>query len=135
AVRDVRTHLPGFRPFRQRLDPDLAERRISPHGFTGADAKHAGALDHQQIGFCEPYAAGEPDDEKPRAPIDTAHRVLEYLAADGIEHHVRALPVGDTLDDVTERLASIAYEVIGASPHRNLKLVVARSGADDRTPH
>ena len=69
---------------------DFAERGIFPHRFAGAHAEHAGALDQQQIGLGKPDAAGEPDHQQPRAPGDAAHRVLEHLAADGIEHHVGA---------------------------------------------
>ena len=90
----------------QRLEPHLAERGISPHRFAGADAEHAGALDQQQIGPGEPDAAGKADHQQPRAPGDAAHAVLEHLAADGIEHHVGAAPVGDALDGIAERLAA-----------------------------
>ena len=96
------------------VEPHLAERRIFPRRLAGADAEHAGALDQQEIGAGEPDAAGEADHEQPRAPGDAAHAILEYLAADGIEHHVGAAAIGDALDRVAERLAAVQHEMIGA---------------------
>ena len=54
-----------------------------------------------------------------------AMAILEHLAADGIEHHVRAPPVGDPLDGIAKRLAIVADEVIGAPRLRNRQLLVA----------
>ena len=106
--------LPASRPLRQFLDARFAERRIFSHRLAGADAEHAGALDQQQIGAGKPDAAGKADHQQPRAPGDAAHAVLENLAADGIEHHVGAAPVGDALDGVAERLAAVEHEMIGS---------------------
>ena len=124
-VRDVGPDLSRLRPRQQRLQPHFAQRRISPHRFAGADAEHAGALDQQQIGAGEPDAAGETDHQQPRAPGDAAHAVLEHLAADGIEHHVGAAPVGDALDGVAERFAAIEHQMIGAPRLRHREFLFA----------
>ncbi len=84
----------------------------------------------RRLVFASPMPPVKSDDQQPCAPVDAAHRVLEHLAADGIEHHVRALPVGDALDGVAERLAVVANEMIGAPSLRNRKLLVARRGGD-----
>ena len=107
------------------LDPRLAERGISPHRLAGADAEHAGALDQQQVGAGEPDAAGKADHEQPRAPGDAAQAVFKDLAADGIEHHVGAPPVGDALDGVAERLAPVEHQMIGAFCPRDRELLFA----------
>src|SRR4030088_378426 len=114
TMRNVRPDFSGFRPLRERLDPHFAERRSSPHRLAGADAEHARPLDQQEIGAGEPNATGEADDEDAGAPGDAAQAVFENLAADGIEHHIRAAAIGDALDGVAERLPSLQYQEISA---------------------
>src|SRR5947209_10467072 len=91
-------------PCRQCPDPRLAKRRILPHRLACAHAEHTCALDQHEIGASKPDAAGEADDKDARAKGDTAQAVLENLATDRIEHHIRAAAVGDALDGVTKRL-------------------------------
>src|SRR5216683_3273881 len=104
--------------------------RSTSSRLAGADAKHARALDQQEIGAGEPNAAGETDHQDARAPGDAAHAVLEYLAADRIEHHIGAAPIGDALDGVAERFASVEHQMIGAPPLRHREFVLAGGHRD-----
>ena len=98
-----------------------AFRRASPEaGFlrTASPARTPStlrALD-QQRDWCwaSPMPPVKPTTRMPRAPGDAAHAVLEHLAADRIEHHVGAAAVGDALDGVAERFASVEHQMIGA---------------------
>src|SRR5215211_1994448 len=111
-MRDVGANFAGFGPFNQVLDARDAERRISPHRFAGSDAHGARTLDQQQVGTCCADAASKADDEDARTPGDTAHTVLEYLTADGIEHHVGPPTPGNALDGFAEWLALIKQQMI-----------------------
>src|SRR5262249_51807655 len=111
------------RPFPELADARFTERRILPHRFAGAYAEHARTLDQQQIGARKPDAAGEADHEQPRAPGDAAHALLEDRTADGIVDHIHAASVGDALHGITERLAAIEHEMIGAPSLGNLELL------------
>src|SRR5258705_10429511 len=102
------------------------------HGFAGADAEHARALDQDEIGAREPDAAGEADHEDARAPGNAAQAVFENLAADGIEYHIRTATIGDALDGVAERLAPVEHEVIGAAGLRHPEFFLGRGRGDPR---
>jgi len=87
--------------------PVIAGKKSEREKFPGADTEHAGTLDQQEIGAGEPDAAGEADDKQARAEGNAAHAVFKNLAADGIEHHVGTAAIGDALDGVAKRFASV----------------------------
>src|SRR5258705_7246135 len=100
------------------------------HGFAGADAEHARALDQDEIGAREPDAAGETDHEDARAPGNAAQAVFENLAADGIEYHIRTAAIGDALDGVAERLPPVEHEMIRAACLRHREVFLTRGRRD-----
>src|SRR4051794_29099242 len=102
-----------LRPCHERLDARLTHRRVSSRGLASADAENAGTLDQHQIGLGKPDAAGETDHQDARAPGDAAQALLEDLATDRIKHHVGAASIGNPLDRLTKRLATIKQAVIG----------------------
>src|SRR3954463_13388951 len=129
-MRYMRADFTGLRPIHQVLDPNRAEPRVSPHRLAGAHAEQACPLDQQEVGAGHADAAGEADDEDARAPGDTAQAVLKYLAADWIEHHVGAAPLGDALDSIAKWLARIQHQMIGPPRLRHRELFFGRSRRD-----
>src|SRR5215471_20286667 len=123
-MRDIWPDAPRFRPLQQRAQAFLCQRRVFPRRLPGPYPQYACAFDQQEVGAGKPDAAGEADNENPCAPGDAAQAVLENLPADGIEHHIRTAPLGHALDRITERLAGIVDEMIGASRLRYCELLL-----------
>ena len=82
--------------------------RISAAIFTCTHADDGEALDQRHVGIDGGNAAaGETDDQQAAIPIDTAHGLIKYVAANGILDHIRTLAAGQFFDLLAEAVRDI----------------------------
>ena len=114
-----------------------AQGRVPAPDLAGAYADYRDVLDQDQVYRRPgPAAAGKADGEDAPAPVDAAHRFVEYIAAHRVVDQVGAAAAGDFLHLVAKAAeGTVRLRVVddGIRPTGldDRKLVVATPGADD----
>ncbi len=92
-------------------------------------------LDQHVVGGClRDTARCEADDDDAALESNAFGRAVVHVAADRVEHDVRAAPTGELLHLFGEVLRLVVDHVVGAHPPAHLELFVGAGGRDDCGP-
>ena len=96
-MRDIGRDLLRTGPIEQHLEIGFGCRRVAPAKLAGLDARHRRALDQYMVGLCQSGPTRrKTDDYNSRPPVETPHRLVERIAADRVEDHIRTSTIRAT---------------------------------------
>src|SRR5262245_40674219 len=105
---------------------------IPPTVLAEHDAGHRDVFDQDDVGCnLRDFARSETDHEHAPLPADAPHTLPEYLPANGIEHDIDTLALGQVAHAITQIFASVVDDIIGAVLAGNGKLIRRASSRND----
>src|SRR5215467_1379184 len=105
---------------------------IPPTVLAEHDPGHRDVFDEDNVGRnLRDLARSETDHQNTPLPADAPHTLPEYLAADGVEHDINTLAVGQVTHAITQIIGSVIDHFVGAVPACNCKLVRRASSRND----